>query len=442
MLSKFSVTNFYSINDEVVLNFNFPSNRADSFQQNVLFEYKNPNKHCILNGGIIFGANASGKTNVIQAIGALKKFIEDSYKFNEKSQVTNKWMPFRFSEVISKITKFKVETIINLGDEKESWFIVNYELDINIEDYSINYEKITYSEILKTKLAKEILIFERKKDEIMDYSNRISNVIRKLEQDNITHKAILSLFIYDINRKFFEKETNSIEYKIIQKFYEDFIQKISFRQRNANRMFMESLKTDENYKKYIIKSLKKFDFAIKELEVEDVTNDIKEFIHNLEDISDENKSQLFDTLNSRKEYRTSTYHKINNKNIKLPLDFESRGTRKFLTQSYSMYESLINEGLFIADEFESAYHHKIQEGIINNFINQEGKAQFIIVSHNPLLLNKELFAKEQINFTEKNRKKESTELYLLSDFDVSYNNHSWINLYYEGRFGAVPEVLF
>lgn len=85
----------------------------------------------------------------------------------------------------------------------------------------------------------------------------------------------------------------------------------------------------------------------------------------------------------------------------------------------------------------------IQKGIIHNFVYNEKstQAQFLLVSHNPLLMDKNLFAKEQIYFVEKDHQSQQSIVYSLKDFDnITYNNHSWLNIYMSGRIGAVPEV--
>lgn len=110
MLSKFSVQNFYSINEQVTLNFNFSNSKAHAFKQNVIFQYNGPTKRSILNGGIIFGANASGKTNLLEALKFLKAHIDNSYKFDEKEDIMLELKPFKFAKDNS--TRFKIEFIL------------------------------------------------------------------------------------------------------------------------------------------------------------------------------------------------------------------------------------------------------------------------------------------------------------------------------------------
>ncbi|WP_083319021.1 MULTISPECIES: AAA family ATPase [Staphylococcus] len=455
MLSKFSVQNFYSINEQVTLNFNFSNSKAHAFKQNVIFQYNGPTKRSILNGGIIFGANASGKTNLLEALKFLKAHIDNSYKFDEKEDIMLELKPFKFAKDNS--TRFKIEFILenvegyhnddlytnmkhNSNIKKN--YIINYELFLNNKDLSVQYENLRYSEIMKTKVGKEKILFERKHDEVTDNASEINEIRKKVEKDNITFKSLLSLVINDVNKNYFKEEIETFEYKLMSEIHDKCFKNIHFNQRNASDEFMQEINKNKDYRKYVLRNLKKFDFAIKDIEVEDITADLLESVNN-SDTPEKIKEMLIESIKSEKRYTTYALHFVNEQKYRMPLSEESRGTQKFLNHSYSMYEALLEDGLFVVDEFESAYHHRIQEGIVNNFINQSGKAQFLIVSHNSLLLNKNLFSKEQIIFLEKDREKESTVLKHLSEYkDVTYNNHNWLNLYYQGRLGAVPEVVF
>lgn len=441
MLSNFTLNNFYSINEEVTINFNFPSNQSKSFKQNVLFEYNDGCKRSILNGGIIFGANASGKTNIINALDVVKYYVDNSFKFDDQDEIKYLWSNFKLSKKRQTLTSFKLEFIIKTNQSKGNYHIFNYNFSIDTKDFSIVYEKLVFRKILKTKVSKMYTLFERLDNKIIENHSNINNIINKIEKDNIKHKLLISVLINDINYNYFKGDISTFEYFLINRFYKDGISKIISGNRNASYQFMSALNENSKYKKYILKNLKKSDFAIKDFIVEDISDDLMASFKQ-HGISEELQHSLLGSMITERSYKTYTIHNVDGQKHKLSLNEESGGTLKFLNQSYSMYEALLNSGLFIVDEFESAYHHKIQESIINNFINQENEAQFLIVSHNPLLMNKELFSKEQIMFVEKERETEQTNLFNLSDFDVSYNNHNWINLYYNGRFGGVPEVTF
>ncbi|WP_157821477.1 AAA family ATPase [Macrococcoides caseolyticum] len=442
MISKISISNFRSINEKVTLNFNFPINRANSFKQNIIYQYKDDGVRCILNGLILFGANAAGKSNVLKGIKEMRKYIIDSHKFDDLNEIYSKIDSFKFNNS-SNETTFEIELVIKdiIADDDEGDFIINYSFSINSESQTISEEKLIYKKILVTKVSEERLIFYRKHNEVVDNTRTLNKILNKVEQENITHKLLISMIIFEINEAFFEEETTSIDYAICQRLMGFINANLIFEEESFTSTFSSEINNNMEFKKYILENLKSFDFAIKDFEVVDATSELINSLKNANiEFSDKNK--LINDIERMRHFNTYTIHNVNGKDVRLGLEDESDGTIKFLNVSFSMYRSLLYNGIFICDEIEKNYHYRIQEGIINNFINQYGNAQFLLTTHNPLLLNKELFAKEQIIFVEKRRDFESTNIYSLSDFNVSYNNHNWFNLYTDGRFGSVPEVLY
>ena len=199
--------------------------------------------------------------------------------------------------------------------------------------------------------------------------------------------------------------------------------------------FIEKVNENPNFKEQILAELYDFDFAISDFNIEDITEElikaVTAFRRDTEKMSEENVENLLNQIKSRNNYKITTVHKVKSQSYELPLDLESDGTKKFLSQSINLFNALMNHSLYISDEFDSKYHIKIQEGILKKFLKQGsgGRAQFLVASHNPLLLSSEFFAKEQICLIEKERSSQSSFITYLNDFkDVSYNNHNWTNL--------------
>lgn len=442
MIKSFSVKNFYSFKNEVTLSYVHPANPANSFKQNTIYEYYDDGKKSVLNGALLIGANASGKSNLLVGINKMSAYIKSSYKYDTEEDIHVGWPPFKFNND-NNLTSFEIELIFDKNNHKgiKADYIVKYGFEFNNATQHIENEYLSYKKILKTKLTSENIIFERTNDKIKQYSASIAKIMDKIEKENLNHKLILSLASYDINKNYYEEEVNSLEYNLIQSFIDTLTEKVQSSQSKLTDRFLKLINTDREYKDYVLNNLKDFDFAIKDFEVEDITDDLIGSLQS-SSMNGEVIDNLIEKLKVDKKYRAMTIHEVDGIRDTLPYELESHGTQKFLRDSLNMYEALLTNGFYIADEFESAYHFKIQVGIINNFINQEGQSQFLLVSHNPYLLDKDLFAKEQIIFLDKDLKTETSELYNLSDFEVTYNNHSWPKLYLEGRFGAVPEVIF
>ncbi|RDU37289.1 hypothetical protein DRW41_05400 [Neobacillus piezotolerans] len=440
MLLKFGIENLLSFNDKQEISFDHEYNNANIFKNNTIFEYKdNKKKRAVLNGVIVFGPNAAGKSNLSKSFGQMRKIYLDSIKFDKKSDLTLKLKGFEFAEKKKNPLSFTVEFMENIN---EDYYKLIYKFSINRNNFLVENEILSYQKVLKTTLSNEVIVFERTMNTIETYSKEISEIISKIKKENIKHKLVLSLLNFDINETFFKNEIATISYKIIELCGNSIEKNLVFsNDENLNSMdeFIEGLNSNPKFKEYILSNLYKFDFALADFEIQDITDEFLDSLINSKIIDNVDRSQF----SKFKKYKVNTIHNVNSKEYKLPIGDESAGTKKFLNHSLKIYESILMEKIYISDEFDSHYHIHIQEGIIKNFIYPESqsKTQFLLITHNPLLLNNRFFSKEQVYFVEKNRANQSSEIFSLKDFNnISYNNHNWVNLYLTGRLGAVPEV--
>ncbi|MBC1501075.1 ATP-binding protein [Listeria weihenstephanensis] len=444
MFSKLTVTNFFSIHEPVTLSLDHNYSPADIFKQNTLFTYYDDHKkRSILNGAIIYGANASGKTNVLLAFAFIRLLIAKSYTYTEKADFAITPNAFQFSPTKAPTSQFSVSFIEPNFQENEA-IKFTYQLAINTTTLEIQEESLTYQKVLKTTLSKAITIFTRQKGRIPEKSTHLKKLFNKIEQENITYKSILSILIHDINKEYFHQEIESPAYKVVQCLATEITKGFQTKQFDGNSLeaFAEQINKDSGFKQEILETLYDFDFAIQDFSVTDMTDNLLESIEQAT-FSDDVKAQLIATTKKNRRFEISTAHIVDDVKYPLSMSMESDGTKKFLESSIRLFDALQHEILFISDEFDNKYHTKIQEGLLNKFIHQENerKAQFIIATHNPLLLNPDRFAKEQVIFIQKDRETQASEVFSLSEFhEITYDNHNWTNLYLDGRFGAVPEV--
>ncbi len=443
MLSEFTVKNIYSFFNETTLSFKHPSNRSKAFKQNTIYEFNDNGKKNILNGAIILGSNASGKSNLLKSLKHLSNYIRFSFRYEDYTDSRDFWRPFIFNKNVEETTEFSIEIIVTKSIYKnlENDYMINYSFTINNKSKEIEYEKFSYRKVMKSKLSNEKILFHRENDRIIDFTPSYKSFVEKIEKENIDYKLIVSMLFYDINKSFYSEEITRLEYALLESFINFTTIKMNFAEDSSNHEYIQKINEDQEYRKYILDHLNNFDFGIKDFQFEDITEDIISSIPK-EDRNSDFLKELINDLKRERKYRVSSIHEVDGNKKSIEIESESHGTKKFLMESVNIYESIINSGIYICDEFESAFHEKIQIGIINSFINSKNTSQFLLVTHNPYLMNKKLFSKEQILFIEKDFTSEISELYSLDDFDITYNNHNWTNLYLDGRFGAVPEVIF
>ncbi|MGX7245123.1 AAA family ATPase [Enterococcus quebecensis] len=448
MLTQMSIENFFSINEKATLSLEHPHSNAEVFERNTVFSYYDQKKKIsVVNGAVIYGANASGKTNLLLGVSIIREIIRKSYNYSKKEDFEHRAQSFKFSAETDPVSRFSISFIAEenyLSDVDFPCVKFTYNVAINTETLEIETESLSYQKILKTTLGKTTVIFDRTKNRITSQVVELKKMLRKVEQENLTFKSIASLLIYDINKEYFEKETETFSYTVLMVLAYEVLMGFSNEQFMGSQLeeFAQKVEESEKFKQNILDTLYDFDFAIQDFSITDTTELLVDAIK-LSDLPDEIKEGMLERTKERKTFEIKTVHATNEGDYELDVEVESDGTKKFLESSIRVFEALESETLFISDEFDDKYHIKIQEGLLNKFLNQEsGKsAQFVVSTHNPLLLNPEMFAKEQIVFVQKNRDTQASEVYQLSEFkEITYHNHSWVNAYLDGRFGAIPEV--
>ena len=402
MLIRFSFKNFKSFKNENCLDMEATSLKEHEYNV-VKTEHIN-----LLKVAAIYGANASGKTNVLQAFDYMKKriLVSDDSSKNSNIDEDNVYSFMINNEPIS------LEVEILAKNDK----IYKYGFDV-LKDSIVSewlYEK---------RINKYYLIFEREKNNVTMKSNsKISglvnidertlflNIYSKIDKDNEDFNNVYNWFV------------NANYLDLGNPRFEDFI----------NTRISLKILSDEKYKKELLKFIKTFDSGIE---------GIKTTPDSIEDVQNNNRVIKIELI-----------HKGENNELKaLPLELESNGTRKMFHLFDFFMDALKNGMVLFIDELDAKLHPVLTRYIINLFHNSEtnrGNGQLIYSTHDTVNLNKETFRRDEIWFTEKNRDGIS-ELYALSDYildddgdeksgkkvrnDATYNKD-----YLTGRYGAIP----
>ena len=403
MLIRFSFKNFKSFKDENVLDM-----EATSLKEHEYNVVKTDNVN-LLKVAAIYGANASGKTNVLQAFDYMKKriLVSDDSKKNSPIDEDNVYSYMINNEPIS------LEVEILAKNNK----IYKYGFDV-LKD------SIVSEWLYIKKINKFYSIFEREKNNVtMKSNNKISglanidertlflNIYSKIDKDNEDFNSVYDWFV------------NANYLDLGNPRFEDFI----------NTRISLKILSDEKYKKELLRFIKTFDSGIE---------GIKTTPNSLEEVQNNNRVVKVELI-----------HRGENNELKaLPLELESNGTRKMFHLFDFFMDALRNGMVLFIDELDAKLHPLLTRYIINLFHNSEtniGNGQLIYSTHDTVNLNKETFRRDEIWFTEKNRDGVS-EMYALSDYildDEDGNNKSGKKVrndatynkdYLTGRYGAIP----
>lgn len=141
----------------------------------------------------------------------------------------------------------------------------------------------------------------------------------------------------------------------------------------------------------------------------------------------------------------------NKKNVAIAAEvFESYGTIRFITIFPLVIKALLTGAALIVDEFDASIHPMALNSIINVFHNDDinvKHAQLIFNTHNPIFLNSNIFRRDEIKFIEREDDTNNSILYALSDFGTSGDrgvrqHEDYMKNYFAGRYGAIKDIDF
>lgn len=360
----------------------------------------------------IYGSNASGKSNVLDAFQQMKFWVLKSFILSTE-RIVIPLKRFHFSE-LGKNGNSLFEVFFAIDDKE-------YQYGYSLDEKSIHSEWL-YKRNFKFKNKYE-LVFERENQEfnLSSKLNKTKDLISSMNEKTLLVTLLSSLKIDDaIN---------------VSKWFED-TEVISF--------------GDTAFEFLVSRSLPKVYFADNQ-EYKKFINFLKAIDLGIQDVRIEKTGNVNEDLESKKErYKFYTQHRnIDNGGIEeISLNEESSGTIKMISLYYFLNEALEEGRTLFIDEMDSKLHPLLTRYIINLFQDSDSNknnAQLIFTTHDTNNLTKELFRRDQIWFAEKNEKGIS-ELFSLAEYkinntkirkDASYNKD-----YLGGRYGAIPNLSY
>jgi len=419
MLLQFKVNNFRSIKDTVVFSTNSGKDKP------VANSVENRGYH-LLRSAVIYGANASGKSTVLNAMAFMREMVLNSFKV---TQSVDKLPHFPFLLSTETETASSHFEIIFLKDDCK--YRYGFEMD---------NEKVYAEWLYADTTVRESRLFER------DVSNDLFYVnTTKFKEGRRAKVADNQLFIWRC-----DQEGGEVSQTILSWFHN--LNLLNGLQNQPYLNFaLEQMKNPE-IKAKLLSSLKKADLSIDDLEIDEQDISVEqvkklplpaEIIEKF--INSDSPLTSTEIQTSHKKYDIDN-NAVGMASFSLNND-ESQGTQKFLALSAPILDTLKTGKVLLIDEIDASLHPMLTEGLIKLFHNPETNplnAQLIFTTHDTNLLSRpQLFGRDQIWFTEKDPYG-STELYSLLEFrknSTGKDVRSTDNLekhYLQGLFGAVP----
>lgn len=406
MVLEIRLKNFFSIDEEIILDMRAANLNTQKTRElsHLTFDY---NGDKILKSAVIYGANASGKSNIIKAIRFCHAMVYESHNHNEDS-IFN-FQPFKFNKS---------------QNQPSSYFIRFVAEDI---EYAYSFS-LTHNEIVKESLyyypqGKKAKVFERdetiKGDKRDKYS--FAKSVMKRPFDVVENTSKKTLFISRASQM--DREIPKVLFRY---FHNTFILRHSFFAASNIDAFQKA------YKAQILKALQLADSDIVDFKVKVIKEQTKRLRAKLDTEEAFFEDDILESL------QIKTYHRFN---PKIAFDFfkeESLGTQKLFFMMLSIIDVLKNKKVLLIDEIEDSLHPKIIEYIIELF-HQSERSQLIFTTHNTHVLDLKRFRKDQIWFVNK-KENGGSDFYSLYDYSDFRDSMDVEKAYLQGRFDSVPIV--
>ncbi len=424
MLIEFSIGNYRSFKDKVTFSMVAANIKAKDKKVDENNTFAVDDQLTLLKSAAIYGANASGKSNLAKAIDFMNWFMINSSKETQSTE------------------KIGVETF-GLSTETQnqpSFFEIAFILDSQRYRYGFEAtpERIVSEWLFYVPKKRETRLFERNYQEFTDtYKYNISKTFKGEGIDSKTrHNALFLSVAAQFNVGIAEKILDWLTRKL---------QIISGLHNTKYLNYTVScLKGNNANRQEVIQLIKKLDLGIREIIVDEIEITPESFS---EDIPKELKKILlkdgYIKATSIKTVHQKFDHQGNDISVEL-FDLgnqESEGTKKIVSIAGILVDTLKNGNILIFDEFDARLHPLISKAIVEIFNSQEtnyNNAQLIFMTHDTNLLSNKLFRRDQIWFTEKN-KYGATDLYSLVEYPIR-NDASFKSDYIKGKYGAIPFI--
>ena len=403
MLLEFSVKNYMSFKEKNT--FSMLASSDNTLMDNII-EKGNIK---LLKSTAMYGANASGKTNLFKALEFVNWFASNSNLMTPGAIIPVS--PFRLSKkCVAESSEFELKLLLDN---------IKY-----IYNFKVNNKEVLEESLYYYPNGYPTKIFIRTNINNYEYSSE-KRVLTDIEEKNTNNKLFLSTattWNYEKTKPVFDFITKKMLVIFDMKTLETF----------AFKKYYDD--EDKSLKRLALKLLKKADFNIEEFEI-------------FEDrINEETPNTIMDTfdLASLKRYRVITKHKCNEDDCETIFDLkeESLGTQVIFSLIPALKDVLDNGKVLVFDELDRSLHPLLIKYIVELFNDSElnpNSAQLIFNTHDTNLLNLDLLRRDQIWFTEKNFEDGSSTIYPLDDFSVRKDENIEKG-YLLGRYSAIPFI--
>jgi AAA15 family ATPase/GTPase len=419
MLLEFTVGNFLSFRDKKTISFN-----ATAVKEYVDTNLIHTERHTLLKGGVIYGANSSGKSNLIKAMSTMRRLVLQAFERSSTSEL--------------EVTPFLLQVE---NEDQPSFFEVLFLInDIRYRyGFEVDNESVKAEWLFEAKKHVEKPLFMRENDgiEVMKGFNEGKDLEEKT-RDNALFLAVVDQF-------------NGRTAKSIMAWFDNFVTISGLsheRYTGVTFGLLDNEDTNQLLQDFYNTADLGFDrvkLIKKEFDLSKLPKDMPESI--MQELS--TKLQGKTMVNARTMHKKYDIHNKIVGSVEFDMDSqESSGTNKVFNISGPVFDVLKDGGVLVVDELDASLHPLLTLAVTKLFNSKEHNpkdAQLIFATHDTNLLSYGNYRRDQIYFVEKDQYGAS-DLYSLVEYKEEgaiksiRKDRSFEKDYIQGRYGAIPFI--
>ena len=434
MILNFSIQNFGSIKDKQTLS--FEADKSDHLEEAYVTRCGGRR---ILKLALLYGANASGKTTVLKALDFLRQLVIDP-----KSKKTDRldFEPYLFDpDTPKQPTVLSIEFIRNE---------VRYAYRVEFTQEAVVAEELyAYYTPNKARIYQRTTDLERQFVEIKFGSKMTKSkaVKQSLTANTLWNNTVLGGYL--------KTNVDTKELQEVVEWFGLYLKSLVQPQTTFDRFLISNMEEGTIQPSDMIPILQQADLHISDIVIQ--SREIEE-ARGIDDFyslinSSLNPEDPFDPPKRWKGYGLelmgdgkviekilSFEHTVNGAKYQLPLEEESRGTRRYYEFAGLLALFIKDPRAMLIDELETSLHPDLYRHFIVSYLLNTKDSQILATTHNRELLDdRDLFRNDAIWFTDKSNA-DATELYSLADFDRSVigKKTNVLNAYKSGKLSGTP----
>ena len=416
MLVEFTATNFRSYRDAQTLSMVKGKLKDDDKLESHSFPFPDKKNMSLLRSAAIYGANASGKSNLIRALEAMQETVVESAGWQRGTELPME--PYLLS--------------MDKAEEPCEFEATFYVESVRFQyGFSATKERVIDEWLYAYPSGRAQSWIERAWDEgSQSYTWGRMEALKgqkKLWKDSTRENALfLSIAV----------QLNCEQLQPVFDWFEGSLRVVGIGEIDPS--FSASLCKHDDFRKKITQFLKSADLNITDIIIEPKKISRQDLPTSM---PNEIKNSILDEMKNKELLDVQFVHQgENGAQVSLPMRHESDGTRKLFSFAGPWLNVLEEGSILFIDELHDNLHPLIVRMLVGLFHNKEtnpNNAQLLFTTHETSILSQDIFRRDQIWFASQEGNN-GTYLTPLSDFKVRKGAEDIERYYLDGRYGAVP----